>query len=416
MPTTEHSSILVTGIGVVAPNGIGPESFWESIIRGRSAAGPIKGLPVDDLQCRIGCQVIDFDPHEYISPKKARRIDRTSQLATAAAMMAFEDAGLDFSRQDPKRIGLCEGTSLGGSEWLFRQYDIYQERGLQRVNPFTITAAFVGSASGEIAIHLGIRGPCLTVCTGSASGADAVVQAMNMLSLGEADVVLAGGAEAPFVLPIVALFNRVGVLTGRNDDPAGACRPFDADRDGFVLGEGAAFLVLEREEDALERNAPIRVRAAGFGRTCDAYHMNAPDPEGIGASEAIQGALERSGLEADRIGYINAHGTATRLNDPMEAKAIRSSLGSWGEQVPVSSTKPVTGHLLGASGAVEAVAAVLAIQNQALPPNLNLSRPDPDCPLNLVSDPEAPDIAAALPNSYGFRGKNTSLIFSRYNR
>jgi 3-oxoacyl-[acyl-carrier-protein] synthase II len=255
----------------------------------------------------------------------------------------------------------------------------------------------------------------MTVCTGSASGADAIGLAIGALRQGDADIIIAGGAETPFILPIIALFNRVEVLSKQNEDPETACRPFDRDRDGFVLGEGSAFMVLETEEHASRRGARIRGLLAGYGQTCDAHHMNAPDPEGQGAAEAIGLAINEAGVEPDQVDYINAHGTATRLNDPVESKAIQRALGNWGNQVPVSSTKPITGHLLGASGALEAVITLLTVENQALPPNLNLENLDSECTLNIVTPPSVETkIECAVTNSYGFGGKNSTLIFRRF--
>lgn len=416
MLDSNSEKIVVTGIGVVSPCGIGVEKLWSSARDGISSADYIPGVDLSAGGSCIGCMVSDFDPTEYMEPRKARRIDRSSQLAVAASQLAVNDAGLDLSKTDLKRVGIAEGTNLGGIEWLLHQYDIYNERGLARVSPFTISSAFVGAASVEMAIHFGIKGPTMTFCNKCAAGADAIGMAMKTILNGEAEIMIAGGSEAPLVFPIMAFFNRMGVLSKLTDNPARACRPFDSGRGGIVLGEGAAFVVLEKEKSAQKRGARIRCYVSGYGRTCDAHHITAPSPDGECAAEAMRLAIKSAGKEPFNVDYINAHGTATELNDPVEAMAIRSALGPWGDEVLVSSTKPITGHLMGAAGAVEAVITIKAIEEQTVPPNINLDRPDPECRMNIVS-PKAvsAEIETAISNSFGFGGKNTTLLFTRYN-
>jgi len=399
--------VAITGLGVKTPAGSDVESFWNALTAGVSAAAPLTIIDTDDLAVKFGCEVRDFDVAPYISPKDARRLDRSSQLGIAAAADAVADAG-DLAT-DPARCGVVMGGGVGGLTTLEEQIVVRYEKGSTRVSPFLVPMMMVNATAGNIAMRFGWTGPNLCVATACAASANAIGEATRMIQHGEADVMLAGGAECSITPTAMGAFARMTALSTRNDDPVHASRPFDADRDGFVMGEGAAALVLEAWDHAVARGAHIYGEIAGYGRNSDAYHITAPSPGGGGAAACMQLALDDAGLSATDIAHVNAHGTSTPLNDAAEAEAVRKVFGD--TPPPTTSTKGVTGHLIGAAGATEAVACVLAIRNGLVPPTANLERLGDDIHLDVVSgSPRAVAAGPALSNSFGFGGHNASLI------
>lgn len=410
-----HRRVVVTGMGVVAPNGNDLTTFWESIRDGRSATAPLTRFEAGQFPSRVSAEVRNFDLAKYTDPKKARRLDLSIQYGLAAARMAFTDATAGLAVGNPERIGIIEGTSVSGMESSFKGQTAFEGRGYRGMSPFTLINAYTGGGSGEIALELGIHGHAASYSSGSASGNDVIGYALRMIRDDEVDMMVAGGTEAPILAPLWGAFCLTRVMSTRNDTPTTAMRPFDAERDGFVLGEGAAFLVLEELSHALSRGARIYAEVVGHGRACEAYHSVAPHPEGIGMRRAIEKALHNAGLPASEVNYINAHGTATPANDTVEIKAIRKHFGTHTQHLAVSSTKGVTGHLLAAAGAVESVVTALAIHHQIIPMTANLSTPDPECDVDLVPFESRPyPIEVAMNLSSGFGGKNSCLVLKRY--
>ncbi len=405
--------VVVTGLGIVSPIGSTVDDVWDSLVLGRSGTGPITRFDPDGLDTRIAAEVRDFDPRSRLGHKEARRTDRYVQLAVAATQDALSAAEFKVDAGCAERVGVIVGSALGGIETAEREFNTLSERGPGRVSPFFIPMFLADMASGYVAIMLGAKGPNYATLSACASGAHAIGEAAEVIRRGEADVMVAGGSEAAVTRGSVAGFNAVGALSTRNDEPDTASRPFDATRDGFVVGEGAAVLLLERLEHALERGAPILAEITGYASTADASHIVQPAPDGEGAARAMALAIRSAGLEPGEIDYINAHGTSTPLNDRLETVAIKAVFG---ERVPpVSSTKALTGHLLGAGGAVEAVCSILALERQTIPPTWHLTTPDPECDLDYVADgPRAARLDHVLSNSLGFGGHNVALVFSRY--
>ena len=405
------TSVAITGIGVVTPIGTGTDAFWDALVAGRSGAGPIEAFDASDYATRIACQVRDFDPARYMDPRAAARCDRFAQLAIAAGMLAWDDAGLDDS-VDRTRAGVVVGSGIGGLYTIEEQHDQLRTAP-RRVSPFTVPKLMPNAAPASLAMLLGLRGINHCVTSACATGAHALGEAMLSIRAGRADVVLAGGSEAALTPLALAAFDRMGALSRRNDEPERASRPFDAGRDGFVFGEGAGVLVLESEEHARARGARVLARLAGYGATADAYHLTQPDPEGDGAARAMTMALEDAGLYPTDVDYVNAHGTSTPYNDRVETLAIKRALGPESKRIPVTSTKSQTGHLLGAAGAVEAAATALIMQRGVIPRTLNLDEPDPECDLDYVADePREQRVEVALSNSFGFGGQNACLVLS----
>ncbi len=399
--------VAVTGLGVTTPAGTDLDSFWQTLTAGQSAAGPITLFDSTDLSVKFACEVRDFDVTAYVGPKEARRLDRSTQLGVAAAADALADAG-DVAA-DPARCGVVMGGGVGGLATLEEQVILRHEKGPARVSPFLVPMMMVNATAGTIAMRFGWTGPNLCIATACAASANAIGEAARMIRYGEADVILAGGAECCVTPTAMAAFARMTALSRRNDDPTHASRPFDADRDGFVMGEGASALVLESYDHAVARGAHIYGEIAGYGRNADAYHITAPSPGGAGASACMQLALDDAGLRANDIAHVNAHGTSTPLNDAAEAEAIRKVFGD--APPPVTSTKGVTGHLIGAAGATEAVACLLAIANGEVPPTANLEHIGDDIRLDVVAGtPRTVAAGPALSNSFGFGGHNASLI------
>lgn len=407
--------VVITGLGLITPIGIGKEQFWTNLTQGKSGIGPITRFDASGLSTQIAGEVKNFDPFQFLDKKEAKRMDLFTQYAVSAAKMAVVDAGLDFNKIDRDRMGVILGTGIGGTETFESQHRILLERGANRVSPFFVPMMIANMAAGQISITLGARGINYTVVSACASGANAVGEAFKAIQRGSADVIVTGGSEAAVTPMSMAGFCAMKAMSTRNDEPTKASRPFDVQRDGFVLSEGAGILVLESLEHALKRDAFIYCEIAGYGCTADAHHITAPAPEGSGAAKAMQLALRDAGLSTGDVQYINAHGTSTDLNDKFETMAIKEVFGEHAFRLAVSSTKSMTGHLLGAAGAVEIIATTLAIQNSIVPPTINYEHPDPDCDLDYVpNEARKLKIDAALSNSLGFGGHNATVLVKRY--
>ena len=402
--------VAITGMGVKTPAGCDLESFWNTLVSATSPAGPIQRFEMhDDLGVRFACEVLDFDPVPYMGAKEVRRTDRVTHLGMGAAADAMTQAGA--IKADPARCGVVMGTGIGGVETLESQVVVHHEKGPLRVSPFFVPMMMPNATAALVGMANGWTGPNLSVVTACAAGTNAIGEAARLIQHGECDVILAGGAEASVTPSTLAAFNRMGALSSRNDDPKAASRPFDKDRDGFVMGEGAAFLVLEEWDTAVARGATILGEVLGYGRNSDAHHITAPSPGGAGAAACMQLAIDDAGLSPADIGHVNAHGTSTPLNDASEAEAVAKVFGE--TSPPVTSTKGVTGHLIGAAGVAEAVATVLALSTGTLPPTANHETPDDSMAIDVVSgSPRDIDrTKAAISNSFGFGGHNASVIF-----
>lgn len=408
--------VVITGLGCISPLGTNMTDTWEGIVAGKSGAGPITLFDASNHKTRFACEVKGFDPAALFGSREARRMDRFCQFAVAAAQEAMQQAGLSVTDENRDRIGALVGTGIGGIGTLLEQVEVMRAKGPERVSPFLVPMMIADNAAGTIAIRMGMRGPNAAYVTACATGSNTIGEGAEIIRRGAADVMLAGGAEASIVAVAMAGLNVMTALSTRNEDPQAASRPFDRDRDGFVMGEGAAILVLESLEHALARGANILCEVSGYGTTDDAYHISAPAENGAGAALCMQLALENAGLNPADIDYINAHGTSTPLNDKSETAAIKSVFGEHAYRVAISSTKSMTGHLLGASGAVEAAICAQVFQRSILPATINYTTPDPECDLDYV--PNTPRQARPrhiMSNSFGFGGHNATLIFSRFN-
>ena len=408
--------VVITGMGTINPLGNDPESSWQMAAGGRSGIGPITAFDASELKTRIGGEVKDFDPVALFGRKEARRMDRVTQLAQAAAGQALEDADLTLTDGERETTGVVLGSGMGNVASTFDGFETFAARGPNRVSPFFIPMMLFDAPAAAISIAHGLRGPNIALATACAAANNAMGEAAKMIQRGAAEVMLAGGAEAPLVAPVMAGFSASGAISKNNDDPIGASRPFDADRDGFVTSEGAAILVLEELEHARARGAQIYAEFLGYGSSADAYHISAPNEDGSGAAKSMQAALDDAGLEPGAIEYINAHGTSTKLNDKSETMAIKSVFGEAAYDIPVSSTKSVHGHLLGAAGALEAVLCVKALNAGYVPPTINYETPDPDCDLEYVANEgrEMP-LGIVLSNSFGLGGHNATIILGSHN-
>jgi 3-oxoacyl-[acyl-carrier-protein] synthase II len=405
--------IVVTGIGIVSPVGCDAPSTWDAIVSGTSGIAGITRFDPAGYQTTFAGEVKHFDPIDRLGRKDARRTDRYTHFAVASALEALECAGLSIDDGIADRVGVLIGSGMGGAETLDAGMETVLTEGPTRLSPFFMPMFLGNMASGTVAIATGARGPNFAPVSACASSAHAIGEAAAIIRRGEADVMIAGGSEAPLARMVVAGFNAMGALSTRNDDPAAASRPFDAERDGFVLGEGGAALILESAEHAARRGAPVLAELAGYGTTDDANHMVQPAPGGAGAARAMTLALAAAGLPPEEIGYINAHGTSTPLNEKFETQAIKAAFGDAAYRVPISSTKSMTGHLLGAAGALEAALAIMAIEKRTLPPTINQTSPDPDCDLDYVPNvARGAAVKHVMTNSMGFGGHNVSLIFS----
>jgi 3-oxoacyl-[acyl-carrier-protein] synthase II len=412
---TERRRVVVTGIGVVTPIGNTAGPFWENVLAGKSGAGPITRFDASRHDVRFACEVKDFDPSIVGDRKEVRKMDRFTQFGLAAALEAVQDAGLNVEGRDVERTGVLVGSGIGGIETLESQKEVLLEKGPGRVSPFFIPMLIVNMASGMISMRLGAKGPSNATVTACASGANAIGDAFRILQYGDADVMIAGGAEAPISGLAVGGFASMKALSTRNDAPEQASRPFDADRDGFVIGEGAGVVVLEELSHARARGAKIYCELAGYGYTADAHHMTAPAPDGEGAARSMKAAMADAGLSPADVTYINAHGTSTPLNDRFETMAIKTALGEHATRVAVSSTKSMTGHLLGAAGGVEFAILAFAHRDGRIPPTINYRNPDPECDLDYVpNEARNVQVGAALTNSLGFGGHNVTLATRSY--
>lgn len=407
--------IVITGMGTVNPLGLNVKETWENAIAGRSGVGPITLFDASSLQVRIAAEVKNFKPENFMDGKEARRRDRFEQLAIAAARQALEQSGLEITERNAGRIGVIVSSAIGGIGSLQDATLTNFKEGPRRVSPFLIPMLMPNGGAGMSAIEFGIKGPSFSVASACASGADGIGMALMMLRTGMIDAALAGAAEATITLIGVAAFDRVGAMSRRNDDYSTTPRPFDKNRDGLVMGEGAAVLVLEREADARARGAEIFAELAGYGATADAFHVTAPHEQGEGGAAAMRMALEDARANAEDVGYVNAHGTGTPLNDQSETRAMKAAFGELAYKIPISSTKSMTGHMMGATGALEAIFCVQAVREGILPPTINYETPDPECDLDYVpNEAREAKISLALSNAFGFGGHNAVLAIRRY--
>ena len=417
MPPTSSNRVAITGLGVITAIGAGKEAFWESLRAGRCGIKKVSKFDPTPYPTQFAAQLNGFDFSSYIDAKWSRRMDLTSQMAVSAAKMAVKDAALDLDKEDRDRIGVVVGTAMAGHAFILEQHDVYKEKGPMRINPFTALTVFPDAPASFISIELGLHGPSFSLATACSSALDAVGYAFNAIRKRELDIILMGGAEATVFPQAFSAFCMLRAMSQRNDDPERASRPFDKERDGFVLGEGAGMLVLEDLEHAKKRGAHIYAEILGFGMTCDAYHMTAPEPSGRQATRAIQIALKDAGVKPSDVNYINAHGTSTPLNDKTETFVIKQVFGQHAYRVPVSATKSMIGHLIAAAGAVELIATTLALEHQVIPPTINYEIPDPECDLDYVPNvARKTTIDFALKNSFGFGGKNSALVIKKYEK
>lgn len=406
--------VVITGIGIHSPVGLGLDNNWQNIVAGNSGISSIDSFDTTGMPASIAGQIVDFDPENWMDRKSCRKMDRFIQLGMAAGLDAMADSGLEITDENSHRVGVHIGAGIGGLTTIEAQTKTFFERGPRRISPFYIPSSIINMISGNLSISLGARGPNLAIVTACATGTHSIGDAARLIEYGDADVMFAGGAESSITRTAMAGFGNAKTLSTRNDDPEAASRPWDIGRDGFVMGEGAAVMVLEEYEHARKRGAQIYAELAGFGLSGDAYHMTSPVPDGEGAARCMENAMRNAGVNPQQIDYINAHGTSTPLGDVAETKAVKLAMGEHAGTVAVSSTKSMTGHLLGAAGAIEAVYATLAITHQVAPPTINLDNPDPDCDLDYVPGAARDmEIDVTMSNSFGFGGTNGTLIMKR---
>jgi len=410
----EKRRVVVTGVGAVTPLGNDVETTWNNIVSGVSGIGPLTRVNADDFPAKVAAEVKDFDPTAYLDKKDARKMDRFAQFAVAASIMAVKDADLDINEENSERVGVWIGSGIGGMETFETQHNNFLQKGYRRVSPFFVPMLIPDMAAGQVSIILGARGVNSCTVTACATGTNSIGDAFKVIQRGDAIAMITGGAEAPITNMSVAGFCANTALS-TNPDPKTACRPFDADRDGFILGEGAGIIVLEELEHALARGAHIYAEIVGYGSTGDAYHITAPAPGGEGGARAMKMAINDGGLKPEEIDYINAHGTSTGYNDKFETAAIKSVFEDHATKLAISSTKSMTGHLLGAAGGVEAIISVLSIKEGIIPPTINYHTPDPECDLDYVpNEARKQDINVALSNSLGFGGHNATIVFKKF--
>src|SRR5213082_2226962 len=405
--------VVITGLGVVTPLGNDLETFWETLVQGKSGIRRIQTFDTANYDCKIGGEVRDFEPKNFFkNAKDVRRTDRFVQLAMAASKMSVQDSGLDLEKVNRDRFGVIVSSGIGGLKTLEDQFSVLMNKGPQRVSAFTIPMLISNMASGVISMEFGLRGPNMCIVTACATSNNSIGESWRMIKFGDADIFLAGGSEAAIIPIGLAGFGAMKALSTRNDEPERASRPFDRDRDGFVMGEGAGVVVVEELERAKKRNAKIYCELIGYGLSADAYHMTAPPHDGRGAAHAMELALEHARLSVDKVDYINAHATSTGLGDVAETRAIKSAFGERAKSVSISSTKSMTGHLLGGAGAVEMAACALAIRDSIIPPTINLDNPDPQCDLDYTPmTAREKKVRVALNNSFGFGGNNATLVY-----
>lgn len=411
----EQRRVVITGMGPVTPIGTGTDVFWRALLDGKSGAGPITHFDASGHTTRIACEVKDFNPEDHLERKEAKRMDRFTQFAVVASQMAFLDSGLTITDENADRVGVLIGSGIGGSGTWEDQSRILIERGPGRVSPFFVPMLISDMGAGMVSIMLGAKGPNLAITTACATGTHSIGEAACIVARGDADVMIAGGAEAAITPLSVAGFCSLRALSTRNDEPERASRPFDKDRDGFVMGEGAGIVVLEELESAKKRGAKIYAEVLGFGMSGDAYHITQPAPGGEGAARSMAHALRNSGIKPTDVSYINAHGTSTDANDKLETAAVKKVFGDYAYKIPISSIKSMTGHLLGAGGGVEVIACACAIRDGILPPTINYETPDPECDLDYVPNtPRKADVQVAISNSFGFGGHNATVVIAKY--
>jgi len=409
--------VVVTGIGIVTPVGSDRRTFWDGLVNGRSGIGRITRFDASAFTSRIAGQVKDFDPNDYLDRKEIRHMELFTQYAMGAGIQAVEDSGIDFDWYDRDRVGVIVGSGIGGIESIERQLHVLDRRGPSRVSPFFVTMMIADIAAGHLSIRYNLRGPNFCTVSACATSGHAIGCAMKSIRYGEADVMLAGGTESPISPTGLCGFCAMKALSTRNDEPEKACRPFDAQRDGFIIAEGAGVVLLEELEHALRRGAHIYGELSGIGFTADAHHVTAPPEDGHGAVRSMLTALRDAGIEPDDVDYINAHGTSTLLNDKSETSAIKQVFGERAFEIPISSTKSMHGHLLGAAGAVELIATLLAMKENTIPPTINYEHPDPECDLNYVPNQAIQRrIDVAISNTFGFGGHNATLVVNRLER
>lgn len=407
--------VVVTGLGAITPLGNTLAEYWEGLLGGRNGIGPITLFDASRHDCQIAGEVKGFDPQAYMERKEAKRMDRFAQFAVSASKQALADANFAITDVNAEQVGVVIGTGIGGLKVMEEQQEIYLDRGPDRCSPFMVPMMIGNMAAGLTAIHTGAKGPNSCTVTACAAGSNAIGDAFRLVQRGYAQAMICGGTEAAVTPLSVAGFCACKAMSTRNDDPAHASRPFDRGRDGFVLGEGAGILILEELEHALSRGAKIYAEIVGYGMTCDAYHITSPVPGGAGATRAMQLALKDADIAPNQVSYINAHGTSTPTNDSTETNAIKTALGEHAYKVAISSTKSMTGHLLGGSGGIEAVATAMAVAHDQIPPTINLENPDPACDLDYVPNHgRSQTVEVALSNSFGFGGHNVTLVFRKY--
>lgn len=406
---------VVTGMGVVSPLGNNLPEFWDNLLNGRSGIDFVTRFDVSSLPTKVAGEIKNFEPTKWIDKKEARRMDRFAQFAVAAAHMAVQNAGINFERVDRDRAAAIVGCGIGGAITWEEQKENLMTKGPNRISPFFVPMLISNMAAGYLSIIFGLQGPSMTVATACASASNAIGEALRLIQHGEADVVLCGGTEAPVTPLAFAGFCSMKAMSTEKENPAQACRPFDQQRSGFVMGEGAGILVIESLEHAQARGAEILAELAGYGSSSDAYHITSPAPGGAGAAKAMRKALQDAGVEPANVTYINAHGTGTDANDAAETAAIKEVFGVGATQVAISSTKSMTGHLLGAAGAIEAIACTLAVKNGAIPPTINLNEPDPECDLDYVPHTaRRQEVKVAMSNTFGFGGHNATIVLQQF--
>jgi len=400
---------------MITPVGTGKEVFWDSLMNGKSGISTISRFDPSELTTRVAGEVRDFDPLNYLDKKEARRMDRYTHFAVAATQIALEDAGLRPEELPSERVGVILGSGVGGIETVEEQAKTLVTKGPNRISPFFVPMMIGNIAAAHIAISFGFKGPNLTIVTACASSTNSIGEALRLIQNGEVDVAVTGGTEAPIIPLAMAGFCAMRAMSTRNDEPERASRPFDKERDGFIMGEGAGILILESLEFARARGAYIYAEVAGYGVTCDAYHITASDPEGAGASKAMEIAIKDAGLKVSEVDYINAHGTSTAIGDVSETQAIKKLFGDYAKDVAISSTKSMTGHLLGAAGGIETIMCALAIQRGEIPPTINYENPDPECDLNYIPNKAINrEVRVAMSNSFGFGGHNATVILKKF--
>ncbi len=409
--------VVVTGVGMITPVGLDTETSWEGLINGKSGIGPITQFDDKTIPTQIAGEIHGFEPEKYIEPKEIKKMDRFIQLAIAASQMAMDASGLKITPENAERVGVIVSAGMGGLPAIEKYFRVYLERGFRKITPFFIPMLIINEAAGVLSIRYGAKGPNICVVTACATGTHSIGEASRTIERGDADAMIAGGTESCICPLGVGGFNAMKALSTRNDEPQRASRPFDAERDGFIMGEGSGVVILEEMESAVKRGARIYAEVIGYGASGDAYHITAPAPNGEGAARCMNMALKDAGIAPSEMGYINAHGTSTKFGDELETAAIKTVFGDYAYKIPVSSTKSMTGHLLGAAGGVEAVISILALDRGVLPPTINLENPDPECDLDYVPHKARRTQAdVAMSNSFGFGGTNACLIFKKFKK